>query len=261
MRKVCLAPAAVLAVGIIGAFLRWTELQTAFEPNGLPIPGAGITVALALLSVLAVGLCAALAVLLGKRYTTHRGYKRVFRTDSYLLFAMMAILGIGMTLCAALTALLGRDVLGLVGAGKLVFLLLFALAGLGLAVMAYSAYTQKDTRFLKPGSLIPSIFFCFWMVSVYRQNAGNPVILDYCYTALALGAAAVSSYYAAGYAFGRKTLTATVLMSLVSVYLLTVAVADPAPMVLRFSLAAAAVFFTVSTTNLLAQLKPAEQTK
>lgn len=259
MRKRSLVPAAVLAAGVIGAVLRRTELNTAFEGNGLPIPWAGATVALALFSALAMALCVVLAVSLGKSFTTPQGYKRAFRTDSYLLFAVMALLGIAVTLCAALTALFGWDVLGLTGASRWIFLALFALAGLGMTVMAYSAYTQKDTRFLKGGSVMPAIFFCFWMVSLYRQNAGNPVILEYCYSALALGAAAVSGYYAAGYAFGRKALTATVLMSLAAIYFLAVAVADPAPLALKLVLAAAAVFLTVNTTGLLTQLKPTEK--
>lgn len=259
MRKRSFAPAAVLAAGIIGAALRRTELNTAFGGNGLPIPWAGATVALALFSLLALALCAVLAVLLGKSFTTPQGYKRVFRTDSYLLFAVMALLGIAVALCAVLTAIFGWDTLGLTGAARWVFLALFALTGLGMTVTAYSAYTQKDTRFLKPGSVVPAVFFCFWMVSLYRQNAGNPVVLDYCYSALALGAAAVSGYYAAGYAFGRKALTATVLMSLAAIYFLAVAAADPAPLVLRLVLAATAVFLTVNTTGLLTQLKPTEK--
>lgn len=259
MRKRCLVPTAVLTAGLIGAVLRRTELNTAFEKNGLARPGAGITVALALLSAAVVAACAILAVILGRRFTTPEGYKRVFRTDSYLLFAVMVLLGSGVTLCAVGKALFGGELLGLTGVLRGVFLALLALSGLGMTVMAYSAYTQKDTPLLKAGSVLPSVFFCFWMVSIYRLNAGNPVILDYCYSALALGTAAISAYYAAGYAFGRKALTAAVLMSCSAIYLLTVAAADPAPTTLRVVLAAAAVFLTVNTTDLLAHLKPEEK--
>lgn len=256
MQKRSLAPAAVLAAGIIGAVLRRMELDTAFEENGLPIPWARATVALALVSALVFVLCAALAVSLKKRFVPQEGFKRAYRTDSYLLFAIMALLGGGVLVCAALLLISGGDVLGLTGWMRYVFLLLMALSGIGMALMAYSVYTRKDTRLLKIGSVMPSLFYCFWMVSLYRQNAGNPVILDYCYSALALGAAAVSSYYAAGYAFGRQSLSGCVLISLTAVYLLTVAAADPAPMTLRLVLAAGAVFITVNTTSLLSRSTP-----
>ncbi len=256
MRKRNLVPIAALAVGAIGAVLRRWELGTAFEENGLPIPWASATVTLALFTAMAIALCAVLAVLVGRSFVTPEGYKRVFRTDSYLLFAVMALLGLAVAVAAVLTALGTKDILGLTGALRWVFLALMALGGLGLTVMAYSAYTQKDTPLIKVGTLLPSVFFCLWMVALYRQNAGNPVLLDYCYSALALGAAAVSAYCAAGYAFGRRSLRGTVFMSLAAIYLLAVATADPAPLALKLALIAMAVFLTVNTTSLLSRLTP-----
>lgn len=258
MRKISFAPAAVLTAGVAGALLRRAELSHAFEENGLPKPWAGQTLALAALSVAAAAVCAVLAVLTNRRFTAPNGFSRSFRTNSYLSFAAMAVAGVTVIGCAA--AMLTRgDVLEMTGWQRWAFLLLMAFGGLGMSVMAYTSYTRKNSPLLKLGGLTLSIFFCFWMVALYRVNAGNPVILDYCYSALAFGTAAVSSYSIAGYAFGRKSLAGTVFFSSVSVYLLTVAAADPAPAPLRVAIAAAALFLTVNLTGLLSSLTPKEK--
>lgn len=254
MRKSIFAPAAVLAAGVAGALIRRAELSHAFEENGLPKPWAASTVALAVLSAAVFAACIVLAVLTEKKFTTPNGFEASFRTNSYLSFAVMALAGIATMVCAV-TLIFEDNILELTGVAKWIFLILMALSGMEMTVMAYTAYTRKGSPLLKLGSLTLSVFYCFWMVTLYRFNAGNPVILDYCYSALAFGAAAVSAYYIAGYAFDRKSLKGTVLSSCVAIYLLTVAAADPAPTALRAAAAATAVFLTFSLVGLMLSLR------
>ncbi len=255
MRKLRFAPLAALALGAAGAVLRNRELASAFEENGLHIPWAGMTVALAALTALTAAASLALAAVTGRRFTSAEDFRRAFRVGNYVSFALMAALGAAVVVCAALTVREGA-VLGLSGMARWVFLALLALGGAGMVTMACSAYTQRESSFLKLGSVMPSVLFCYWMVALYRVNAGNPVLLDYCWSALAFGAASVSAYYVAGYAFGRKNLAGTVASGLIAIYLLTVALADPAPWTLRAVIAATALFITLHTTHLLTALEP-----
>ena len=251
MRKLRIAPFAALAMGVVGYLLRRRELETAFEENGLPKPWFGVTVALALLTAAVVVAGIILGFAVSRRFDVRQDFRKAFRTGKYVTFAAMLASGVAVILCAALTVR-QQTVLGLSGMARWVFLAFFAL---GMAVMSYSAYTQRDSSFLKLGSVMPSVFYCYWMVALYRINAGNPVLLDYCYTALSCGAASISAYYVAGFTFGRKNLLGTVAASLAAIYLLAVAVADPAPWTLRLAMGATCVFLTMNTAHLHSSLE------
>ena len=256
MRKTSLLSPAALLLGLAGGLIRARELDTVFDAgSGLADAGAGISRLLIALAVLtAAGSLAAAFVLKAVR-TEPEKFRKAFYIRRYLTFAVMALLGIAVVACGASCALRGIQPLGLSGISKWVFAGLMILSGVGMTVMAYAAYTQKDTPPLPLFSVIPALFFCYWMVALYRVNAGNPVLLDFCYSVLALAAAAMSFYYFAGYAYGRRNLRGAVFTGLTAVFLLTVAAADPAPWELRATLLLAAVFECMLTSRYLAALR------
>lgn len=259
MRKLRLIPPVFLILGLIGAALRRVELRTVFEPvTGLARRGAPVSVALLLLSAGAFAVALALAVALSRRLEAPEGFKRAYYTGSYGAFAVKALLGFTLAVCAVLLAVTRAKFLELSGVARWIFLLFLVLAGLGMAAMAYHSYTLKETPLLQPGSLMPSVLYCYWMVSIYRVNAGNPVLLEYSYSCLAFAAAAVSAYYTAGYAFGRKNLIGAMSMSFAASYLLPIAAVSPAPLALRAAMLATAVYITVNTVQLLGSLKVKE---
>lgn len=260
MRKtIRLLPPLALLLGVVGAFLRHVELVDGFDPvSGLAQPGCTARWVLAAMTAVLFAALAAAAVLAGKRLQVVDSFRKAFYTKGYAAFAVMAILGIAVTLCAVLGVVTKAAPMGLAGMSKWVFFGLLALAGLGMTAMAYSAYTQRDTSFLRLGSVLPAVLYCYWLVALYRQNAGNPVLADYCYGALGFSAASMGFYYSAGYAFGRRSLRGNVLLGPGSVFLLTVCVADPWPAFLRAVLIATAVYLTVSNMQLLASLREKE---
>lgn len=260
MRKIRLVPIAVLLLGFLGAFIRHVELKTAFDPSGLPRRGAAASVALVMLTVLAVAIALALR-LAARGYEAEGSYRKAFPVREYGLFAAKALMGFAVMACALLLLLSGTEIMGMEGNARWAFLILLALAGFGMAAMAHASYTRKETPYLRPGSVMPALLCCYWMVSCYRQNAGNPVMSEYIFRCLALASMAVSGFNRAGYAFGRRNLAGALFMSTVSVFLLPVAAADPAPLTLRAPLVLLAAYTALDLVSLLSAASPKETPK
>ena len=258
MRRIRFVPIAVLLLGFLGAFVRHVELKTAFDLSGLPRRGAAASVALILLTVLAAAIALALC-LAARRYEAEGIYKRAFPIEGYGLFAVKALAGIAVTVCAPLLFLRpGTELMGLEGGARWPFVILMALAGFGMTVMAYAAYTRKNTAYLRPGSVMPALLCCYWMVACYRENAGNPILMEYGCRCLAMAAGSVSAFSRAGYAFGRRNLPGTLFLSAASVFLLPVAAADPGPLALRAPMVLYAVYIALDLVSLLSAAKPKE---
>lgn len=257
MRKLSLLPLGVLLLGIVGAILRHVELNTVFDPDtGLAETGAGISVALIGLTAAVFVLAIAVTVLAVRKFEVREQFRKAFYTRGYADFAVMALLGLAVILGAVLTAFNGQPLMGLTGMAWWVFVAFLALGGYGMSSMAYSAYTQRDNSFLRMGSVMPAILYCYWMVALYRINAGNPVLLEYCYGTMAFAAAAMSSYYTAGYAYGRKNLVGSVIAGFAAIFLLTVTLADSYAFSLKLVIGATAVYITQNTIHLLSALTP-----
>ena len=252
MRKSAFLPWLALALGAVGALIRRTELNTVFDPSsGLPKSGAGVTVALIVLTAAAIAGAVAAGVIYSKSFTAAAGYSEAFKTKSYLVFMLKALAGIAVIVTDILLSRSDTDIIGLTGMAKWIFVLLLALAGFGLSVMAYCSYTMRGSSFLQLGSVMPALLFCYWMVALYRINAGNPVLLDYAYPCLALAAGALSAYYSAGFAFGKQDLRGTLIMSLLAVYLLPIAAMNDGPAGLRAVLIIFALYIAAGTSSLM----------
>lgn len=257
MRKLSLLPLGALFLGAVGAVLRTVELGTVFDPaSGLPARGAPVSTALAALTagVIVVALAVSVAVYMKKDVPVL--FKKAFYTGNYLSFAVRALLGILVIGAAALCALRYDPIMDLTDMARWVFIGFVALAGFGMTVMAYTSYTQRESPYLQLGSVMPAIFYCYWMVALYRVNAGNPVLIDYCYGCMAFAAAAMSAYYTAGYTYKRKSVVGSTFVSLAAIYLLTVTLADGYILPLKLVIAATAVYLTDNTARFLSALVP-----
>lgn len=260
MRKLIrLLPPLALALGVIGAFLRHVELVDGFDPvSGLAEPGCAARWVLVAMTVCLFILLAVAAKLASDRFQVVDNFRKAFYTRGYLTFVVMTVLGAAVIISTVLCINAESAPMSLTGMAKWVFYAFLALAGLGMSVMAYSAYTQRDTSYLRLGSVMPALLYCYWLVALYRINAGNPVLADYCYGALAFAAASMGFYYSAGYAFGRRNLMGSILLGSMSIFLLTVTVADSWPRPLRAVLVATAVYLTLSNMQFLSSLKDKE---
>jgi hypothetical protein len=95
--------------------------------------------------------------------------------------------------------------------------------------MARGAYKGRSGGELMMFSIIPPLFFCFWLILVYKDNVANPVILRFAYQCLALAAGALGAYFSAGFVFGKAAAGKTLFSFLVTIFFSAVVLADEMP--------------------------------
>jgi hypothetical protein len=241
----------------VGFFLRNSELATAFEPgSGLALDGVPVTSALIGVSAAVVALALVFASAVSRRLAPPdpalgaAGVSADGREPDDLLseaglspraarrgapapipmgplaFAVSAASG-AVWLFGAVTTFVSAQASG--PARERLNAALFALSALSAFTAAYLAFFAHKGREAPGGrflSILPPLFFSFWMVLVYVDNAANPVVLQYGYRCLALAGAAMSFYYWSGYQFGKREPGKTMFYTLVSVFFCGVSAAD-----------------------------------
>ncbi len=253
MRKALFPPAAALAGGVIGFFLRRWELDSAFEAeSGLPIPGAAAFWALVLWSVLIAGL---LLLLLRGKHSPPAGYDQAFSAKGNTLYittmvlAAFLLLGAGALGMIALPAEQAASVvdgmnrrLANPGLSALIAMLPKVLAavlalGSGFALFAVGRNNYrgqgKGTRSLP--LLLPGYLAFFWLITEFQSHSGDPVRQGYIYKLFAILAILLAQSLIAGYSFEKGKFTRTALFTLLGVYFSIVTLADqptPAAMLL-----------------------------
>ena len=254
MRRYWTAPAAALLFGALGGIIRWRELDASFEEaTGLPKSGDMLTIAIISLTVIAAIASAAFAFIASKRRAAPEMYKKAFYIESYGSFAISVLLGIAEIAMGVVFAFSG-DCMGITGYAAWVFYALMIISGFSVVSTVHHSYTQKEGNTTYLASVLPSVFFCYWMVLLYRENAGNPTLLEYCFSCYGFAAAALSFYYMAGYVYGRGKVGPTICFGLLSVYLLLMTVPGESHWSLAVYKAAAAVHIAQSTARFIAGL-------
>ena len=236
MLNVILPVLLTLAAGQGGWLLRRWELASAFDADGLPIPGAPASVCLILLSV-CLALVLAVACLRPQPLQKDLGPGICAGKNwAYLVFCALAAAHL---LIAGLRGL--KDEL-LWGAPRILHLLLWALCILSFFCVLSAALTgfRGKSRKYNAMLLAPAYTFCVWLVVVYQQQSAEPVVLVYVYELLAIICALIAFYFAAGLSFGNPRPRFYVLFALLSIYFGMVTLADnhdlSAQLLLCFSL-------------------------
>ncbi len=260
MRRYWTAPAAALLLGALGGFIRWKELNTSFEEaTGLPKSGDVFTTAIISLTAVVAIVAVVFAILVSRRRTAPEIYRKAFYIGNYGSFALSALLGIAGCTLGVVFAFSG-DCMGISGYVAWVFYALMIISGLSVVSTVLHSYTQKEGSAIYLTSVLPSIFFCYWMVLLYRENAGNPTLLEYCFSCYGFAAAALSFYYMAGYIYGRGKVGPTICFGLISIYLLIMTVPGESHWSLAIFKIAMAVYIAQNTARFIAGLSPIDST-
>lgn len=254
MRKTAVVlPFAALALGAAGFFLRRAELMTAFEPSGFAKPREPITIALAALTALVLVLSAFAAAAIRGRYQSEPRFERAYRMDGLTLLAgflsgLAFLAGVAARCFELFTA-------GELSAHQYVFIALGALSGFALLFLTRAAFTGRFGGGLCYVSVCPTLFYCFWLILIYRENAANPVLLSYAYLVLAACACAFLYYVSAGYAFGKTCTGKTAFGHLTAVYFSAIIQAEDLPLSARLFFGASLVFAFFAGVRFFANLK------
>jgi|GEM_PF-5917096 len=210
------APWIVLAAGAVGAALRRIQLGLPDEATGFFPRSAPVSVALAVLSLLA----AVLIILFCATRPASRasGCEQVFAmsTAEYILyFVCGGVLG-----AQGVYVFLNRS-----GATDVIFGILACVSGAAVILFTLAMKNGQKQDGLATICAVPPVFGCFWLAALYKGYSAEPQILLFCYEALAIAAAAVSAYYAEGYVCARPRPRTAAAASLIAVYFAAVALA------------------------------------
>ncbi len=227
MRKsAVILPLAALVAGALGLFVRRNELTTVFDSTtGLAERYAPVTVLLIGLSVAVIVLSAVAGIVIASRQQAEKDYSRAFTPGGFLYVGASFVLGVGWLAAVVLQYVRLRSV-GIVTLIDWIFMLLATLSALSVIILALGAYTRRRGAGMVTFSVLPSLFFCFWLIILYKDNATNPVLIDYCYESLAIAGAALSFYFGAGYAFRKAKPGWTIFSYLVTIFFCVVVLAD-----------------------------------
>jgi len=210
-------PFAWLAAGAGGFFLRRSQLMTIFDPQtGFAEKGAPVSAALTALSVVMIALAVVFAAF---QKINETECVRVFRFDSVSCAVYM--LGGLAAAAAGVLWIIGRDSLI-----EFIMGILAALGGIAVILFGISMKRREVMGGLSTIYAVPALFFCLWLAVIYKDNAGNPQVVEFSYEALGAAAAAVSMYYAEGYVCGRVRPRAALCAGLIAVFFMCTAAAN-----------------------------------
>lgn len=241
-----------VVLGVVGFFLRRTELDTVFDPVTGLASSKPITFILIALSFIAALVFFLFAIGL-RRFACPAGYEKAFRTNSPVVMVISFILAILMMIAAYKYYVYAKTLENSIADSILA--LFAALAGLSYLTLSINAWRRKGGFELPLCCFIFVIFICYWLILTYKTNAADPVILDYAYDALALCSSALAGYYITGFCYGRGSPVKTLLFSSLSAYLCFVALAGPLMLPLIIFYVFVLSVFLINSITLIYNLK------
>ena len=219
-------PFFALIAGAAGFYLRLVELWNVFDRRtGLPERGAGVTLILIILTVAFLLIALMFSIRVRVRYASPRGFENAFGTDPLtypFAFCVIGLVWLGATVKYFLDLNAARWVLS----GELYFSVLSALAAISVGFFAVEMYQDPRRKMIFALSLVPTLFMCFWLIMLYKQNASNPVLLSYCYQCLAIIASALGFYFTSGFVYNKPSPSITIFIYFTAIYFCFVTLAD-----------------------------------
>lgn len=226
MRKNSLTVIGVSAIGgAFSIFVRWLQNTIIFDAEtGLARRGAGISWALVLLCVLVAAAELLVTLRLRSRLSsdTQTELLRAGSKWGRIFFVAMA----GLTLLGGILHLISS----LTGARQgvpvldLILSVLAIAAGAALLVLALGKAKDGASRCFCYAAAI--LFYCFWLIVCYKDNANDPVIWKFCMQILSIGASALGWYYAAGFAYDHPQPAKTLFFCQLAAFLGILVMAD-----------------------------------
>jgi len=230
-------PFFAVVAGATGFYLRLLELWDVFdELTGLPRRGAGITLALFIVSAVFLVVVIVFAIRAAVKHASPQGFEKAFGTDPLaypLIFTLLGIAWLG----ATVKHFLDIYATGVLQATELAFLILSALSAISVAFFAVEMYQDPRRKARYALSVIPTLFSCFWLILVYRNNASNPVLLSYCYQCLAIITATLGFYFTSGFVYNKPAPGKAIFSYFAATYFCFITLADDHPISIKIIIA------------------------
>ena len=248
-------PFIVFLAGIAGSFLRTTELAIIFDSySGLPEHNAFITLVLMAFSSLFFFITILFSIRTTVKNAVSDDYDNAFGTDSFAHPAtFMAISTVW--LVATIVYFLERFSMVNTETIDYVFAGASSLSAVFLMIFAIEVYKNPRRKFLALLSVVPTLFMCFWLVLIYRDNASNPVLIEYAYFCLALVFSATGMYFSSGFAIGRPVIGKAIVSYTGAAYFCMVTLADNHSMSIKLIIGVIAFMNLFNLSSLLRNLQ------
>jgi len=223
-------PFLAIAASVGGFFLRSSERMHVFDAlTGLPARNAATTFTLIALSAAFVFCILLFAITVAARRKALPGFESAFGTDPFAYPIIFILIGIAWLIGTCLY-FLELNSLGDISVTDIIFLVLSALSAISVTFFAIEMYQDSRRNAPYALSVVPTVFMCFWLIFVYRQNASNPVLLSYIYQSMAIIASALSFYLTSGFLYGKPAPGKAVVAYYAAVYFCFVTLADGHPL-------------------------------
>ena len=219
-------PFFTILAGIAGFYLRLSENANVFDPEtGLPSRNAPTTMWLIGLSIIFVVVIIVFAIVASVRHKALPGFESAFGTDPLLYPLIFILIGI---VWVVGTYMYFSDLIsqGVLSAIDISFIIFSALSAISVTFFAVEMYQDSRRKAPFALSIVPTLFMCFWLILLYRQNASNPVLLSYIYQCIAIVATALSFYFTSGFLYGKPAPGKAIVTYYCAIFFCAVALAD-----------------------------------
>ena len=237
------------AAGAIGLFVRWLQLSSVFDPeNGLPARGSAATIALVVTILFYAG---ALFIIVRslKNSEKRSEYREALRGRS-IFYPLVAIMLGTVTIIAAISMFFGASHQERSGLWR-VLAIAAVFCGASYPLLSLGPKRGGGNALTCLAAVIPTVFFCVWLVISYMINAADPVIWNYAIEILATSGAVLGFYYYAGYAFGRPRPLSALYFSHLGAFFCMITVADAQSLSAQIIFGASAVMLLMLSTMLV----------
>ena len=207
-----------ILLSALGILIRWLQCQIIFDPEtGLPTPHAVISAVVVVLLILIPAVLWFASGRLPKNASPEEPEEALAEPNREVGL-LLAVFG-----CIAL---LGAILLFFTAGST--FLRITALLGiLAAPAMALLLHLPRWGGFGAFLSVTPVVFFCVWLVCLYKENAVDPVVWAYGVQVLAIAACLLAGFRLCGYLFYRQNARKAVFAcALAMAYCLTVLMDD-----------------------------------
>ena len=227
-----------LLAGAAGFYLRLVELMNVFDiRTGLPERGAAITIGLLALCAAFLIFALLFSIKVGVKYKSPGKFENAFGTDPLTYPFALSVIGV-IWLGATVKYFIDINSVRALLTSELCFSVLSALAAISVAFFAIEMYQDPRRKMTFALSIIPTLFMCFWLILLYKQNAANPVLLSYCYECLAIIASALGFYFTSGFVYNKPAPGKAVFTYFAAIFFCFITLADNHSLTIRLIFAA-----------------------
>ena len=248
-------PIFTIIAGVGGFYLRLSERTNVInEVTGLPERNAPTTFWLIVLSILFVTCALIFSISVASTRKALPGFESAFGTDPTAYPVLFILIGITWLTGTGLY-FFNLNAHNAVTVIDIYFIVFSALSAISTTFFAIEMYQDSRRNAPYALSVVPTIFMCFWLIFVYRNNASNPILLSYVYQCLAIVMSALSFYFTSGFLYGKPAPGKSVFTYYVAIYFCIVTLADDHPVGIKIIFCALIAANLVHSTMLVRNLQ------